>query len=99
MIVPITTPEQTKAVCWVFGRLPVEFAFGNCVAWLEISSEYSPNAALMRRGMNVKGEPSGWLHYKKKTCSSNELTELLREHLDQFNSNPVYITVHYGIRN
>lgn len=99
MIVPVNTPEMTKAVCWVFGRLPTEFAFGNCVAWLEISATPTPLAVTARRGMNRQGEPSGWLFYYKNKCNSNELTELLRQHLNQFNTNPVFITVHYAIRN
>lgn len=100
MIIPIDSPELMKAVCWVFGRLPTEFAFGNCVAWLEVSATPTPLAVTARRGMNARSEPSGWLLYYKRGSSSiacsNELTELLRQTLDQFNTNPCYITVHYA---
>ena len=91
MILPIITFDQVRAVTHVFGKFPC----GNCYAWLELSAQHSPIAALARRGMDVEGKPSGWLIYYSNKCSSNTLTAILRGSLDKFNSNPVYITVHW----
>jgi len=90
LILPLTN-EQLPIVCKVFGQLPLDFAFGNCVAWLELSTQPSPLAADYRRG---KG--AGWLFYQDNTASHNELGGLLQQQFDLFNSNPVYVTVNYA---
>lgn len=96
MIILIDNPELMRATIGVFGRLPTEF---NCVAWLQLSTSPSPLAATVRRGMNAESEPFGWIFHYNKKAYSNELGAMLRPKLDEFNTNPVFITVHYAIRN
>ena len=97
MIIPLTTPMM-PAVIAVFGSLPTEFAFGNCEAWLQLSSQPSPLAAKLVRGADPLDKPAGWLYYQKNKASSNELTAMLYDCLIQFNSTTVYVTVHWYVR-